>query len=227
MTIKLQPYENGYLGVSDEEIKAGDYIIGITKNNSVCYFPQLPLSYIVNDVGFITINNENNPFPLNGKNLQNDFDRAYKILFTTPDLELEGVPLIDLKLENVELLAKEETDAECRIDSSLNYTGYYKGFQRGYNKAKELYKYTEEDVLKVIELARVGDRSWDGFINPEFTKNEILQQLSPKIPVSVEVETEILHSPTDPANYYDVEIIKTQTINGKEYVIIKKINYEN
>jgi hypothetical protein len=37
---------------------------------------------------------------------------------------------------------------------SQSFTSYEKGFIAGYNKAKEKYRYTEEDVIKIVEKSR-------------------------------------------------------------------------
>lgn len=35
----------------------------------------------------------------------------------------------------------------------------------------------EQMLLKAIELARTGDEDWKGYINPEYTKKEILEKV--------------------------------------------------
>lgn len=107
--------------------------------------------------------------------------------------------------------------------------------ERGWLKTKELYKFTEDDVRNVIEIAeemgwnkcRKDLRLKECYNQSSNDSEQILIQLSqPKEPIAVEIETTTIHSPTDPANYYDVEVIKTQTIDGKEYCIINKIYYK-
>jgi hypothetical protein len=84
---------------------------------------------------------------------------------------LEGVPLLPPLENEVERLVKEhwEKDKESNNPSS---------FKSGYKKAKEKYKYTEEDLRKAIRMCK-----------GEFTIEEIIQSLQqPKLPVAFECE---------------------------------------
>lgn len=136
MKIQLKNYKNGYLGISDEEVnKTGVYVF---EHNLICQ-----------------VNTPNTKYQNSSK--------GFKILFTTPNLKLEGVPLIDLNVEN--------------------------------------------RFIKVIS--------------------------KPKVPVSVDVEIETFlsaHAAKTQTNWVNkedvIQNIKTQTINGDEYVIVKKVNYE-
>jgi hypothetical protein len=80
---------------------------------------------------------------------------------------LEGVILLPPLEDEVEIPMRNQT-----IDYSY-------GYRQGYNKAKEKYKYTEEDLMKAIDMAREYNPDVVGF-----TKNEIIQSLNqPKMPV--------------------------------------------
>lgn len=54
-------------------------------------------------------------------------------------------------------------------------------------------RFSEEDMRKAIELAREGESDWQGFINPDFTRAEIIEQLRQPKRVKVEVEDELLN----------------------------------
>jgi hypothetical protein len=85
---------------------------------------------------------------------------------------LEGVDLLPPLEDEVEKLVKEhwEDDKELNNPSS---------FKAGYNKAKEKYKYTEEDLRKVLTDKSLYELSVD----------EIIQSLQqPKYPIGFECE---------------------------------------
>lgn len=214
MIIKLVKYKSGYLGISNEKINvlSNDYVWSEKL--------QEPVKIVSN--------------PITEKGHE-----AIKIICTTSDLKLEGVPLIDLK--NEELLLAEEIYREFPNNSKGNLEQTYnrdvhcfkkrKAFIKGYNLAKEKYKYTEEDLRKAIELARELDvilnfPNADNFdLKIKYLKEEIIGQISNKKVVSIEVESEIIHLLSNPSQ--ENIRFKTQIINGKESVMIKNIkNYE-
>jgi hypothetical protein len=106
-------------------------------------------------------------------------------------------PLTDAPiLKGVPLLPKfiQEDDAENAVMEfkelygSLGATDYeLSAFSKGYNKAKETYKYTEEDLRKAIEMAITSKYEYKlEFYN----QNEIIQSLQqPKRPKSILLET--------------------------------------
>jgi flagellar biosynthesis/type III secretory pathway protein FliH len=103
---------------------------------------------------------------------------------------LEGVDLLPPLEDDVEKLANkwaiDNSDITMESNSALN-----KGFKGGYNKAKEKYKYTEEDMRKAIDMAQ--EESWDegGYLGLEHEPNKIIQSLQqPKYPVAFECEME-------------------------------------
>jgi hypothetical protein len=68
--------------------------------------------------------------------------------------------------------------------NSGQLVGFEIGSTWGYNKAKEKYKYTEEDLRKAIELSDKNQR-----LNDPLHPNEIIQSLQqPKMPVAFECE---------------------------------------
>ncbi len=97
---------------------------------------------------------------------------------------LEGVPLLPSfrwsQQDDVNKLAYEQWKEPDYRSGNPPYI-YGIGFYEGYNKAKEKYKYTEEDVRRAITLG------WDGNLSP----NEIIQSLQqPSRPTHFECEME-------------------------------------
>ncbi len=96
---------------------------------------------------------------------------------------LEGLPLLPPLENEVEKLANkwaiDNSDITMESNSALN-----KGFKGGYNKAKEKYKYTEEDLRKAMSM-------YKGAFTKAivYTQEQIIQSLQqPKMPVAFECE---------------------------------------
>jgi hypothetical protein len=90
---------------------------------------------------------------------------------------LEGVDLLPPLEDEVEGLVKEhwEKDKELNNPSS---------FKSGYNKTKEKYKYTEEDILDAWELG-----ASEGLPLTREKKNNLIKHLQqPKMPIAFECE---------------------------------------
>lgn len=125
---------DNYVCVSDKKIRAGIYYVG---------------------TGF------------NGLNIfkwQESQEKEYpnyinkKIIFSTQFIH-ESIPV--LNIENEEDITLHDLAFESFVDykpfeiTCDNYKDYARyGFKKGYQKAKEIFKYTEEDLRKVIEMAR-------------------------------------------------------------------------
>lgn len=134
MTHQLINTDNYLLVVDDSEIKERDWVI--------------------TTISEIDIYNVLEKF-------RNDCDVIYckKIIAHLP---LNNSPI----LEGVDLLPPLEDEAESLSLKSVNKRGYttddyQDGFEDGYNKAKEKYKYTEEDMKKAINLAYVSGGGGD------------------------------------------------------------------
>jgi hypothetical protein len=101
-------------------------------------------------------------------------------------------------LEGVDLLPPLKDEAESLSLKSVNKRGYttddyQDGFEDGYNKAKEKYKYTEEDLRKAIEMAQecsICECFLGPHIEREHTEKSIIQSLQhhPKYPIAFEIE---------------------------------------
>jgi hypothetical protein len=124
-------------------------------------------------------------------------------------------------LEGVDLLPPLEDDVyeyemaqEYAINSdSPSREARRKGFIDGYNKAKEKYKYTDEDLRRAIEMARtlvdgkyeieveniLGSSDGTYGIKQKYTEDKIIQSLQqPKIPVGFECEMGKIYGCEDP-----------------------------
>jgi len=121
---------------------------------------------------------------------------AHKPLTDAPILE--GVPLLPDWEETEETIKSNYyNELEDRREVARNFSGQVagrhpdmfghseihhmvRGFIDGYNKAKETYKYTEDDLIRAIELSKVQDLKVTGFgVATDFknTKEYIVQSL--------------------------------------------------
>lgn len=104
---------------------------------------------------------------------------------------LEGLPLLVIEEEVHELSKEYLKDTTYEKESDDQFIGRYSGFMSGYNKAKETYKFTEEDLRKAIDMARETleyDEIYGWFTTK--SEEEIIQSLTKK-ELWVEVETEL------------------------------------
>jgi len=96
------------------------------------------------------------------------------------------------------------------------------GYIDGYNKAKETYKYTEEDVLRIIDMAKeeinINPSCDDNMWVAKYSKDEIIQSLSqPKMPVEFECEESVFFA----TNAFSSDI--TLTSEGLQDTVLKGI----
>jgi hypothetical protein len=98
---------------------------------------------------------------------------------------LEGVDLLPAIEDDVEKLAKEYIDAKKAADDAVKF-GIKVGYVQGYNKAKEKFKYTEEDMRFIIMKSFLL-----GVDRAQYSKereDEIIQSLSQsKMPTHFQV----------------------------------------
>jgi hypothetical protein len=165
--------ENYLLVLDDSEIKVGDWFYLNDANIIAEYISVKP----VNEAKKITAH-----LPLNNSPV------------------LEGVPLLPpLEDDNEEvweqgLLAElEKLPYTKHLDDGQYNDGQLVGFQFGatwgYNKAKEKYKYTEEDLRNAIDMARKFPYITKGEIKFNTPIDEIIKFIQqPKIPVAFECE---------------------------------------
>jgi len=127
----------------------------------------------------------------------------YLLVVDDSGTRIAHLPLNDSPiLEGVDLLPplEQEDDAECianKLTQGLTFPSERRhGIILGYNKAKEKYKYTEEDVLRIIDMAKeeinINPSCDNNMWVDKFSTDEIIQSLSqPKMPVEFECEMEV------------------------------------
>ncbi len=134
-------------------------------------------------------------------------------------LPLNGANII----ENLPLLPPIENDNVYELSEKdfihMGYkngkTDFQVGFVRGYNKAKEKYKFTEEDVIKIVEKSR------ETGLTAEYLMLSIQQ---PKMPVRFECEMEVIGITDDGNN--TIKEPKTTTNSQGQTVWVGKYIYE-
>lgn len=190
MTHKIIKTENYLLVVDDSEIKDGDYF----------YFKHgiVTKIYKADDV----------EQKVSIENFEHDRHFNYKeCKCIVAHLPLNGSPI----LEGVDLLPALEDDVERFAieffptksiwnpsSHDLDQSNRQDGFIKGYNKAREKYKYTEEDVRNAITMARELEDWWNTVSREledwwnivfEYGNDEIIQSLH-QYPTEFVLETE-------------------------------------
>jgi hypothetical protein len=169
MKHELIQTENYLLIVDDLEIRIGDYRYNIQR-------------------GYVVLVDDE-PTYYNRRS-----DMFKKIIAHLP---INGAPV----LEGVDLLPPIEGEVGELANIFSNgfqlYLSLYmvgalrEGFVSGYNTAKEKYKYTEEDLRKAIDMARMNYDE-EGFTINAFTEYEIIKSLQQtKMPIGFECGMEI------------------------------------
>jgi hypothetical protein len=156
MTHKLIKTDNYLLVVDDSGIKVGDYW------------------HYIGELGNPILNN----LPTTWFDKLHDKNKYKKV---TAHLPLNGSPI----LEGVPLLPPYSRHQEDGLDDAvmsfkeswvnLGVTDYeLSAFSEGYNKAREKYKYTDEDMRKAIDMARL--QGPESFL-VKYREEEIIQSL--------------------------------------------------
>ncbi len=157
MEHKLIKTDNYLLVVSDEKIKEGElyYLESVTTNNMILKASESKSS--TNCKKIIA------HLPLNNSPI------------------LEGVDLLPPLKDDVnkDLFYNKQVMNPYSTESQ-SHTAYEKGFTEGYNKAKEKYKYTEEDIAKAVMFGRWG-------ATDKIAYNNFIQSLNqPTLPIAFE-----------------------------------------
>ena len=185
MKHKIIQTENYLLVVDDSEIKEGNWYFDSTDKAAL------------------------NPIYKRSQDLIEEYYGCKKIIAHLPlnnSPILEGVPLLPPLEDDVEKLAEQEYPISkggsmwmpTRFD--LDQSNRQEGFVRGYNKAKECFKYTEEDLRIAIQQAfLLGVERLEDFEKVENMIMENIQQ--PKYPIGFECEMEYV----DNHDYMDFE----------------------
>jgi len=179
MTHKLIKTDNYLLVVDDTEIKVGD--------NCLCDIPAGDYFGVV---------------AYNGAFAEHYYKKIIAHLTLNGAPILEGVDLLPA-LGDVKQIVEEEYSRHVNnygLDSKELQNAYKAGIWDGYNKAREKYKYTEEDVIKLIEKSRVAGLSAEYLI------------LASQYPTEFECETE-------PYTVEEMSKLPPLTINQKPKTI--------
>jgi len=155
---------------------------------------------------------------------------------------LEGVPLLpefneDDVLNNlVGGYIKKEVEPTVSKNSSQDYRiGAYGGsdigFRKGYNKAKETYKYTEKDLRKAFTKYAFSSTINQPYNEEELEEsfNEFIQFLQPKRPQYFKCETITMNKGyTDKSDYpyQECEILKTIINSQNQTELVGEYIYE-
>jgi len=197
------------LVVSDEEIKEGDLVFVDCSEVEVQDIRKVKDYY-----------NEQFLFENGG---QIHIDYCKKVIAHRP---LKDGPI----LEGITLLPEFEDEADIDICPYPEEKQNAIDWRNGYNKAKETYKYTEEDIKKAIEFGYIntqGDGNELGEREIHFIKS--LQQ--PKLPVAIECEMKKDYLYNDDGDKYGFPVhptneVKTTTNSQGQIEIIGKYIYE-
>jgi hypothetical protein len=170
MTHNIIKTENYLLIVSDEEIKIGNYYL--------CKLSMKPKKYI-GDEYFNTVNEKK--------------ITAHITLNNSP--VLKGVPILpplEDEVEEAEEVFKEVLDSETKqVYDKMLLGATEHGFIIGYNKAKEKYKYTEEEMKRIYEKGYSAGRNELNSRESDKIKYDYIQSLQKsKMPVGFECEME-------------------------------------
>ena len=118
---------------------------------------------------------------------------------------LEGVPL----LPSFSWGQQDDVDFHFGELRNVDIDSFY----AGYNKAKEKYKYTEEDVRRAIEMGT--EIKGDGMDDMFFTDDEIIKRLQqPSRPTHFECE--MVRTPSQIFYTYDVPYHSPKTITNSQ-----------
>jgi hypothetical protein len=191
--------KNYLLVVDDSEIKAGDFYLLIPENIVKLSRSGLPIN--IREWAKIIAH-----LPLNNSPI------------------LEGVDLLppySRHQENgVGELAKEFATKPLNFSNptgTITDLSLQLGFKSGYNKAKEKYKWTDEDIRVAIDMARNGNRKVIDTKGLEYLfslqEDEIIQSLQqPKMPVAFECEESV----DSDSMYVDYVIYKPKTTTNPQ-----------
>jgi hypothetical protein len=157
MEHKLIKTDNYLLVVSDEKIKEGElyYLESVTTNNMILKASESKSSTNCKKIiAHLPLNNS--PY-LDGVDVLPSLgDDVDKDLFY-----------------NKQVMNPYSTETQ-------SYSSYEKGFIEGYNKSKEKYKYTEEDIAKAVMFGRWG-------ATDKIAYNNFIQSLNqPTLPIAFE-----------------------------------------
>jgi hypothetical protein len=188
MTHKIIHTPDYLLVVDDSEIKEGDYCIMFDDFGNL--FGSFPNQYLGEEKGHY---------------LNKGLRKVISHLPLNNSPILEGVALLPPfeQEDDVERLAEEYGENIGNKNGTAAFD-----YKRGYNKAKEKYNYTEEDIRKAMAMG--FDWCHQKYIPDDLMIDNFIQYLSqPKMPVWIKCEIQQLGSQTE--GYYEVPITTTNS----------------
>ncbi len=196
MKHELIKTEHYLLVVSDEEIEDGNFIyetnIGEVSRVDIKYCELLKTGVKVEPFVKVLAH-----LPLNGAEHLEGVDLLPPIPKEQYDIEQMAIEHSVSELSMYPETSSTLTESEVLRLRSLIEAHSYRGFKKGCNKAKETYKYTEEDMqrslLKMAQKCREEmNLSLSSYVN-NISKNsdEIIQSLNqPKLPIAFDSHTQ-------------------------------------
>ncbi len=132
-------------------------------------------------------------------------------------------------LEGVPLLPEFEDEADIDICPYPEEKQNAIDWHNGYNKAKETYKYTEEDLRKAMRMYK-GEFT-KGIVYSQDSIIQSLNQSEPKLPVAIECEMKKDYLYNDDGDKYGFPVhptneVKTTTNSQGQIEIMGKYIYE-
>jgi alpha-amylase/alpha-mannosidase (GH57 family) len=199
------------LVVSDEEIKEGDLVFVDCSEVEVQDIRKVKDYY-----------NEQFLFE-NGGQIHIDYCKkviAHRPLKDAPILE--GVPLLPE-------FSKEDDVKKLALKTYPFSNSERNAFITGYNKAKETYKYTEEDLRKAMRMYK-GEFT-KGIVYSQDSIIQSLNQSEPKLPVAIECEMKKDYLYNDDGDKYGFPVhptneVKTTTNSQGQIEIVGEYIYE-
>jgi hypothetical protein len=186
MTHNIIKTEKYLLVVDDSEIKAGDFYLLIPENIVKLSRSGLPIN--IREWAKIIAN-----LPLNNS-------PVLEFVPLLPPLEDDNKEVWDqgLAAELEKLPYTKHLDDGQYNDGQL--AGFEFGATWGYNKAKEKYKYTEEDLMEaMLQISEYYADNLDKDLDGHKKSLDIIKSLQqPKMPVAFECEDEYVHDDTVP-----------------------------
>jgi hypothetical protein len=217
------------LVVSDEEIKEGDWYLRYGTSILRCKSLVLKFNDALNkDEVIISSDYCGDPYERSKHNLKKII--AHRPLPNIPNWIFEGVPLLPE-------FSKEDDVKKLALKTYPFSNSERNAFITGYNKAKETYKYTEDDLVRAMfkAIGKWMDNSEidTSELDSEDIKNIIqsLNQPDPKLPVAIECEMKKDYLYNDDGDKYGFPVhptneVKTTTNSQGQIEIMGKYIYE-
>lgn len=226
--------DNEWVAVVDEEIKEGDYYL-LYKKVYIC--TKVSVIYDEDLKKYVTI--------IHTIGRGDRYSNHHKKIIGTINFKLEGIPYCDLPDED-ELTEQHWNEYKNKLTNSFSSDWeehrVRTAFQNGYNKAREKYKYTEEDLRDAIRLAQVIDYDEDGdhyFYHGKgdeilniITQSKLIQEIEFEIDTKLTTKIEELADYTnfDDGTRLNLNVGKLKTIPDPNHeggkLVIKNIKYE-